>query len=694
MERADKTKPLAGMRVIDLSRYANGLCVRIARCLGASIEWYSIRQLDDQVACATIHDTIRQSAILIEDNEPGYLDQFNLGFNKVREMQPSIVYLSVTDCGLIGPKAGWKTDPCILASMSGQAALCGALENAPVTPPDVTVNAPAQLFALFALMIQHMASQSRAEAIHIDISRLESAAAVNDRSLVATLNGLPPPERGNADGSYGYFRCKNGWVMVYLGRYLERISEWIKAESSSALRLSSGKEINRQQDQHVIGSWLQKKNSDVVFGDSQMLRMPWAYVSRTVEQLNNPQHSARGFGRNRMLPWKNYHTRAMHGYTNIVNKDTGPLTGLRILDFSWVLAGPYASRLLADAGAEVIKVQSRSVAGTLDDVNMPYYQTWNRNKKSITLNLSDQKGVKLASRLFGKCDAVIDSFSPRVMPNWGLRPIEICCAHPGLIWLSMSSFGATGPWRDYVAFAQTNQSLSGLTNLCCDRRGYPQGIGFAFADHISGIMGSIALLGAIEARRHTRRGQWIDFSQFEALCMLFANNDKGIKKDSIKNYIFPCMGFDRWCAVSLKNVDERSKFLNVMEIPQSNSGKHQTQWKENGQLGSSLEDLIAERTRNWDRQHLVEYLQNHDIAAGPVNNSSDVMEDEQFQARGCFPFINGRIYDNLPAGLCGSDVGEMRPAPVLGQDNDYVFKVLLGMKDREIQALIDSKVIW
>src|SRR3990170_8036751 len=141
------------------------------------------------------------------------------------------------------------------------------------------------------------------------------------------------------------------------------------------------------------------------------------------------------------------------------------LKGLRVLDFTWMLAGPYATRILADFGAEVIKVQSKKTAKGAESNITGHFNTWNRNKRSITLDMAYPEARDLILKLTGISDVVIENFSPRVMSNWGLNYEKLKEVRPDLIMVSMSAMGQTGPWNDYVAFGPTLHALSGLTHL-------------------------------------------------------------------------------------------------------------------------------------------------------------------------------------------------------------------------------------
>ena len=197
-----------------------------------------------------------------------------------------------------------------------------------------------------------------------------------------------------------------------------------------------------------------------------------------------------------------------------------PLTGVRVLDFTWMLAGPYATRILADFGAEVIKVQSKKTAKGVESNPTTYFNTWNRNKRSVTLDMSCPEAREILLKLIERSDVLIENFSPRVMLNWNLSYEKLKEVKPGLIMLSMSAMGHTGPWKDYVAYGPTLHALSGLTYLTSFEKDSPMGLGYAYADSISGLYAALAVLAALEYRERTGKGQYIDLSEYEAICTL------------------------------------------------------------------------------------------------------------------------------------------------------------------------------
>jgi len=386
---------------------------------------------------------------------------------------------------------------------------------------------------------------------------------------------------------------------------------------------------------------------------------------------------------------------------------------IRIIDFSWVLAGPYATRILADFGAEVIKVQP--LLPEAEDVfSRGYYNTWNRNKLGVTLNLDKPEGVDIARRLVAISDAVVENFTPRVMANWGLDYPSLKKTKPDIIMLSMSTMGQTGPWQDYTGFGSTVQAFSGITHLTSYPGGPPLGLGFSYADHIAGMFACLALLGALEHRRRTGEGQHIDVSQVEAMSSLLSGTiieytASGREPQPAGNSsnraaphgVYRCRGNPSgadWCAISVFTEQEWQGFKQALDNPA---------WAEDEKFATLVDRLrnVAELDRlveGWTREHTAEevmaLLQQHEVAAGVVQNASDLASDPQLKARGFFielnhPELGKTISDASPIRLSDTPARYSHASPLRGQDNDYVYRKLLGMSEGEIVTLREKGVI-
>ena len=386
------------------------------------------------------------------------------------------------------------------------------------------------------------------------------------------------------------------------------------------------------------------------------------------------------------------------------------LHNIRILDFSWVLAGPYATRILADFGAEVLKVQPL-LPEAEDTFSRGYYNTWNRNKLGISLNLNKPQGVALAKKLVAVSDAVVENFTPRVMANWGLDYDSLKKIKPDIIMLSLSAMGNTGPWRDYSGFGPTIQAFSGITYLTSFPGKPPLGLGTSYADHVAGLLACLALLGALEYRRRTGEGQYIDVSQVEAMSSLLGSAIleymvDGKETEPVGNSsteaaphgVYCCRGDDRWCAIAVFTDEEWQGFKRALGNPP---------WAEDrkfatltGRLKHSeeLNRLVEGWTKKRTAEEVMALLQGQGVAAGVVQDASDLANDPRLRERGFFieldhPELGKTISDAVPVRLSDTPARYTRPAPVLGQDNDYVYGKLLGLSRDELTELKKQGII-
>ncbi|MFC1904287.1 CaiB/BaiF CoA transferase family protein [Chloroflexota bacterium] len=386
------------------------------------------------------------------------------------------------------------------------------------------------------------------------------------------------------------------------------------------------------------------------------------------------------------------------------------LEDIRILDFTWVLVGPYATRILADFGAEVIKVQPLMPEAP-DRFDRGYYNTWNRNKLGITLNLNEPQGVALAKKLVGISDAVVENFAPRVMANWGLDYPRLKELKPDIIMLSMSTMGQTGPWRDYTGFGPTVHAFSGMTYLTAYPDKPPAGLGFSYADHVAGMMACLALLGALEYRQRTGEGQYIDVSQVEAMTSLLGSaileygaSGKPVEPvgnsstEAAPHGVYRCRGDDRWCAIAVFTDDEWQGFKRALGDAPWLEDERFVSLSGRLENAEELDKLVEAWTKEHTAEEVMALLQEHWVAAGVVQNASDLANDPQLKERGFFielnhPEMGKTISDATPIRLSENPARYRRAAPVLGQDNDYVYRQLLGMSQKELDKLKEQGII-
>jgi benzylsuccinate CoA-transferase BbsF subunit len=372
------------------------------------------------------------------------------------------------------------------------------------------------------------------------------------------------------------------------------------------------------------------------------------------------------------------------------------LKDLRILDFTWVLAGPYATRLLADFGAEVIKVQPL-LPPEEDAFARGYYNTWNRNKRGITLDMAKPEGVALAKKLVSLSDAVVENFTPRVMASWGMDYANLKKLKPDIIMLSLSTMGNTGPRKDYTGFGPTVQAFSGLTHLTAYPGGTPLGPGTAYADHVAALFACLALLGALEHRRRTGEGQHIDISQVEAMAGLLG--DAFIPpEESATSGVYRCKGDDRWCALAVATGEEWRGLKKTLGNPPWAEDKKFDTPAARLKNKKALDRLIGEWTQRHTAEEAMALLQKQGVAAGVVQSARDLAQDPQLKHRGFFieidhPEMGRTISDATPIRLSDSPPRYRLPAPLPGQDNGYVYGELLGLSQGEMNKLKEQGVI-
>ena len=387
------------------------------------------------------------------------------------------------------------------------------------------------------------------------------------------------------------------------------------------------------------------------------------------------------------------------------------LQNIRILDFSWVLAGPSATRILADFGAEVIKIQPLLPEAEEDTFSKGYYNTWNRNKLGVTLNLNKPEGMAVARKLAALSDAVVENFTPRVMANWGLDYDILKQIKSDIIMLSLSTMGNSGPWRDYIGFGPTVQAFSGITHLTSFPGKPPIGLGYAYADHVAGLMATLALLGALEYRQKTGEGQYIDVSQVEAMASLLGDaildytvNGKSpepVGNGSTKaapHGVYRCRGDDRWCAIAVFTNEEWSGFKQALGNPA---------WAEDSRfatLSNRLEnvDELDRLVERWTKEHTAEevmaWLQGQGVAAGIVQAANDLASDPQLKERGFFIDVDhpatGKItYPGAPFEMSETPQQIKRHAPLLGQHNEEVYCKELGYSKDDLVRLFQLGII-
>jgi crotonobetainyl-CoA:carnitine CoA-transferase CaiB-like acyl-CoA transferase len=400
-----------------------------------------------------------------------------------------------------------------------------------------------------------------------------------------------------------------------------------------------------------------------------------------------------------------------------------PLDGVRILDFTWVVAGPVATRILADHGAEVVKVE-RKIPAPLGNRKLGLQCDLHRDKLSVALNMQHPRGVELARKIAAKSDIVMDNFSARVMRTWGMDYESLKAVKPDIICISMSGLGHTGPLSSYVSYGPTLQALTGYTLLMAEPDGTPAGYGYSYADMCGGYTGALAALVALWNRRRTGRGQFVDLSQLEAVASVIgptlldiSANDRtqsppgyaSQEGPAAPHGVYKCRPLknddgsiddDRWIAISVRTGSEWRRFVTAISSPDWASDPSFRTLYLRMRNSNALDENISRWTAEHSAEDAMTILQDAGIAAGVVQNGIDICaHDPQLKERGFWPTVSTTKgattqVTGIPFKLSATS-GQVRTiAPEVGENNDYVLGELLGLTRAAQESLIAEGAVW
>ena len=392
-----------------------------------------------------------------------------------------------------------------------------------------------------------------------------------------------------------------------------------------------------------------------------------------------------------------------------------PLEGIRVCDFSWIVAGPQATSILADLGAQVIKVENEA---HLDSVRlMPgepgpnrrgLHNNFNRNKLSITANLGHPGGRELVERLIAVSDLVVENFSPGAFARMGFPYERLREIRPDIVYMSISGYGHLGRDSSYVTWGPTAQAVSGATAVSGLPDQPPAGWGFSYLDHTAGYYGAIAALMALYHRSQTGEGQHVDLSQVETGMLLAGVNMldfqvNGRPSERIGNRsrwpavaphgIYPCAGDDRWIAITVEDDASWRALCAELGLPALAVDERFTTNESRVANQDVLDAAIASCTPEREPHELMEALQARGVPAGVVQTMEDRMErDPQLAARGFYPVashpeLGDHRFEGLPMRFSNARWRVDRGAPLLSEHTREVATEVLGYSEAEFEQL-------
>ena len=394
-----------------------------------------------------------------------------------------------------------------------------------------------------------------------------------------------------------------------------------------------------------------------------------------------------------------------------------PLAGVRILDFTWAWAGPFATLQLAHLGAEVLRIESekracitRAIPPFADDVPGPnragYFNQYNQGKRSITLNLADPAGLQVAYDLVPHCDVVVENFAGGVANKMGIGYEKLRALRPDVIMLSMSGYGQDGPYRGYLGYGPPAAALSGFFFTTGYQGMPPMELGTSYMDPNAGIFGAIAVINALIHRKKTGQGQYIDQSQLETAVQLMAEGllqyqIAGKEPERVGNH-HPIMSphntyktagnADKWVSIAVGTEAEWRALCGVMGKPELVQDVRFSTSSARKQHEEELDSIISGWTSSRDRWEITEALQRAGVAAFPSMSNQDLATNTHLRERGYLvqlehPEVGQRTHVGIPWTLGGKLSRVASPAPVRGADTDGVLSRLLGYSMEKIDRL-------
>jgi benzylsuccinate CoA-transferase BbsF subunit len=402
--------------------------------------------------------------------------------------------------------------------------------------------------------------------------------------------------------------------------------------------------------------------------------------------------------------------------TDMPKRTPAPLTGIRVLDFTHVLAGPFCTRLLADLGADVVRVESskhpdhpwQSTFISADGRHASYLNT-NRSKRSIAIDLKNEMGQKVATRLAAAADIVIENFSAGVMDRLKLGYERLSAINPRLIYVSMSGYGHNGPRSDWTSMNMNLQGYSGLMTVSGAEGDPPTAISNSWNDYIGGLHACFAILQAIDERRDSAKGRRIDLSQFECSAAMIGSlllssavdgkvpTRRGNRSDRYAPQgVYPCAGRDNWCALSVQTDDQWQALARLIGQERWPTDRRFENLSGRLEYQDEIDQAISAWSKQYSSQEVEARLRAVGINADRVRRINEVLDG----AGGATVFpqmaerrVGSMLTTKLPFSLSSVDLPMPASAPSLGEHSAEVLRAWIDCSDADIDALKRDQVL-
>ena len=734
---------------------------------------------EDPALVAEVAALAREADIIITDQTPAALEPVGLGadgIDELRRERPGVVVCSITPFGLTGPYATFQAEELTVANAGGWAYLSPGASDDEHEPPLKVFGHQTQLHAGITAALVCLAAFDRAEQTGVgdlvDFSSMAHTAGMLEAALIAAsyLDENPSRLGSRLLNPWKIFEARDGRIFLVTVEedQWQRLVELMGHPEWTETGLFDTVELRHENEDllHLyLQEWIAEQEVDALWRAGQAERICFAPVF-TMADLPHQDHLAdRGFlvdvdhphagrvthlgapfrssadlwgpltpappldpgarprfGPRRQLPISTPNPTGVRPEGTVGR----PLEGVRVLDLSWVWAGPYATLHLAHLGAEVIKVESASRPGLgrrlplhPPDVEpslntSAYFNQWDQGKLSCQLDLGSPRSIEVVEQLVAECDVVVENFATGVMERLGLGYDRLREIRPDLIVASISGYGSSGPLKEFMGYGPTTGPLSGLSALTGYEGGTPRELGISVGDPAAGITAALAIGAALVARRRTGEGCYLDVALWEATASFavegwMAHAAAGLDPGPMGNRDLQFAPHNCYRAADEQRPDEEpspaGQWLSIVcaTDDQWEALAHQIApgLADDPRFATAplrkehedaLDQLVGDWVRGQNRWEATTTLQAVGVAAFPSMSPQDLLHDEHLWSREFFerldhPEVGRRVHAGIPWRSATGPNGVMRPAPLLGQHTEAVLGDLLGLRGGEIAQL-------
>ncbi len=707
--------------------------------------------LDSEAGRAAFRKLVESADIVIESFQPGELAAKGLGYEDLAKVNPGIVMASITCFGQTGPKKNFIYNDLVGLAESGILYVCGDPATAPCKAPETQAYYFASLFAAAGVLAALYRREKTGQGDHIDTSMQETL-ATHEHIVRLWANEKQILKRaGSQHGSVApakIFPVKDGFVYLYVTRQHWKLflSIWkdhppvfdAPAWLNNVYRREHADELNPAVAAY-LGNFTMAEITELLQDNG----IPCVPVNTPMGFANDEHVRSRGFmtavnhsgfgpAKQPAMPFMIDGSRPTVGSVPVLNswqddgakrvsvqpKSTaasgnGPLDGMRIVSFDHVLAGPYGTTILAELGADVMKIESSKGGmdpfrffGTGEDPNLsPRFLEFNRNKRSFTVNLKHPKGQGVLHDLVAKADAVLDNYSVDVVERIGLGYKQLCAVKPDIVNLRMPGLGTTGPKRHYSTVGVNITAFTGLTYMW-NHAGVtnpPIGAQLVYPDYVSGVLCAIIIISGVLHRDRQKKGAFIDLAQSEATAFMIGANlmeaaSSGKNPEPTGNIslsvaphgCYPCQGEDRWCVIAAETEPQWSALAKILGAEVAGDSRF-TSNAERLRQRDALDKIISAWTRTRDAFAVRAQLQNAGIPCGVAQTGEDLVNDPQLKERGFIvevdnPRLGKVVLPSFPLHFTNAKLTRRWEFPVLGKDTETVLRDVVGYDGATIAA--------